>query len=95
VTALLNDCYYNAQEKAATVAIKWGSLGNLLDAYADTSLSDKQLKQLLMGSSISGGRSLGLISSTAVYSLLSCRDPLEWVERGEVAGAASNNKKKK
>ncbi|GAX79764.1 hypothetical protein CEUSTIGMA_g7205.t1 [Chlamydomonas eustigma] len=82
--ALMQNCLLD-KEKAATVATKWGSLGSLLNAYADKSMSDKQFKKLLMGSNDSGGRSLGLSSSTAVYSLLSRRDPLEWVERGEVA----------
>ncbi len=79
--ALMQNCLLD-KDKAATVASKWGSISSLLEAYADPTKSEKDKKSLLVGTKVSGNdRALGLISSTAVYSLLSRKDPNERIDR--------------
>ena len=69
------------QDKAATVAARWGSLGQLLEAYADPLVPEPRRKGLLQGAMLGGGsRQLGVQSSTAVYELLAKRDPEERVD---------------
>ena len=73
------------QDKAAAVAIRFGGLGGLLDAYSDPSLPEAKRRQLLVGSTPGtgvggGGRTLGAQSSLAVYKLMSKQDPEEVVD---------------
>ena len=68
-------------DKAATVAVRFKSLGGLLDAYSDPTKTEKQKKELLMGSNLSGTKNLGIASSTAVYSLLSSKRGDDLVHR--------------
>lgn len=66
------------------VAARWGNLGRLLDAFSDSSLSEKQRRDLLVGPGIpTSGRNIGSAASRAVYELMMKRDPEEWVDRGD------------
>ena len=68
-------------DKAAAVAVRFKSLGGLLDAYDDPAKSEKQKRELLIGSNMSGTKNLGVTSSTAVYDLLSKKKADELVHR--------------
>ena len=66
------------------MALRWGSLGSLLEAYQDPCLPEDKRRALLVGTTVGGsGKSLGAISSAAVYALLSRRDPEERIDLGK------------
>lgn len=68
-------------DKAAAVAVRFKSLGGLLDAYDDPVKTERQKREMLMGSNMSGTKNLGVASSTAVYDLLSKKKADELVQR--------------
>lgn len=68
-------------DKAAATAVRFKSLGGLLDAYNDPTKSEKQKRELLMGSNMSGTKNLGVTSSTAVYDLFSKKRADDLVQR--------------
>jgi hypothetical protein len=78
--ALTQNCLL-PMDKAAAVAVRFKSLGSLLDAYDDPAKSEKQKRELLVGSNMSGTKNLGITSSTAVYDLLTRKKADELVQR--------------